>query len=164
MHEYQRTVRLCGDPLVTIERAKMLLAQIGYRIVDSSPSSVTGERSSVALRGSSMRPIEGASPINVRAVRGRMTVEARFEGIRRVRAFLLRLLVGLAMLLGVVLGVTFAVVFDELWPVYLGVGLGAGIPLIQLPIHLLVTLRVLRTRTSRALDTLVDNLASLSHG
>ena len=91
-----------------------------------------------------------------------MTVTAGFSGIDSLRRFLVRLLVGLAVTLGAVLGVTFSLVFDETWPALLGVGLGVGIPLLQLPVHLLMTVPILRRRAVQSLDVLTENLVRLS--
>lgn len=64
----------------------------------------------------------------------------------------------MALLLGFGMGVPFAFIFEERWPIILGIGLGVGIPLLQLPIHLFVTPRIMKKRASHALDTLLHNI------
>jgi len=159
---YRRVVPFSGNPVKARELAQAAFVQSGYRITDVSDSSITAEHAGGFLRTQSSRAIYGASPITVDVGAGQLRVTARYEGIERMRVFLIRLLLGLAVFLGLVLGITFAAVLDEAWPVILGVGLGVGVPLIQLPVHLGVTLRIMRARASLALDTLTDNIVTLS--
>ena len=56
----------------------------------------------------------------------------------------------------------FAFIFEERWPMILGIGLGFGIPLIQLPIHLFITPLIMKKRASKALDTLIHNIIILA--
>jgi len=44
----------------------------------------------------------------------------------------------------------------------LGIGLGFGIPLIQLPIHLFVTPKIMEKSASKALDTFIHNATFLA--
>jgi len=162
MTEYRKELALSGDPAAVLSHAKAWLAGLGYRITASSETTVAAERPAGLLWSTSAQPIFGASPIGIETRFGRLTVSAGFSGIESLRRFLVRLLVGLAVTLGAVLGVTFSLVFDETWPALLGVGLGVGIPLLQLPVHLLMTVPILRRRAVQSLDVLTENLVRLS--
>ena len=159
---YRREIPFSGDACKAIDLATSTLVHAGYRITDAAEDSVTGEHVGGLMRTQSGQAIYGASPITVELRAGRLLVTARYDGIAKVRRFLVRLLVGLATFLGLGLGIGFALAFEEAWPVALGVGLGTGIPLIQLPIHLGVTLSLVRTRATQALDTLGDNIVTLA--
>ena len=162
MTGYRKELALSRDPAAVLSHAKAWLAGLGYRITASSETTVAAERPAGLLWSTSAQPIFGASPIGIETRFGRLTVTAGFSGIDSLRRFLVRLLVGLAVTLGAVLGVTFALVFEETWPVALGVGLGAGVPLLQLPVHLLFTVPVVRRRAVQSLDVLTENLVRLS--
>ncbi|MEW8430301.1 MAG: hypothetical protein G8D61_11350, partial [gamma proteobacterium symbiont of Ctena orbiculata] len=92
----------------------------------------------------------------------RLYVSAGYDGIEKAKKFIVKLLVGLAILLGLGMGIPFAILFEEKWPLLLALGLGVGIPLIQLPIHLYVTPMIMRKRAVKALDTLIHNITMLA--
>ncbi|GEM_PF-4259138 len=64
--------------------------------------------------------------------------------------------------IGLILGGTLALASKETWPVVLGIGLGRGISLLQLPVRLAIVLRIRRLRASLALDILAGNIVMLS--
>ncbi len=104
-----------------------------------------------------------ASPVTIDVSDRNITVTADYEGLARMRKFIIRLLGGLALLLALGLGIPFAFVFGpNRFPLFLALGLGLGIPLLQLPIHLFVTPALLKHGAARALDTLVHNMTVLA--
>jgi len=161
MAEYRGDAVFDGDVKRALDVAARMLAQMGYRIKALGPSKLQAEHPGLLQRSTGQAMLL-ASPIRVTASLGRLQIEADFDGIAKLRRFLIRFLLGLGALLALVLGVSFAIIFDERWPVFLGVGLGAGIPLLQLPIHLLLTLRLIRERAIRDLETFLGNLILLS--
>lgn len=160
--DYERYVDFAGDPKKVIEVAQTMFVQSGYKIVDVSDTSISVKHEGGFVKSHSGNPIYGASPVTVTVTGNRIIVRAGYEGIKKVKRFLLYLLVGMAFLLGLGLGLPFAIIFEEKWPMILGIGLGIGIPLIQLPIHLFVTPRIMKKRAGKALDTMIHNITMLS--
>lgn len=160
--DYERHVDFTGEPKKAIEVAQAMFVQSGYKIMDVSDTRITAKHEGGFVKSQSGNTIYGASPVTV-AVRGnRLIVRAGYEGIKKVKKFLLYLLVGLALLLGLGMGIPFAIVFEGKWPVVFAIGLGMGIPLIQLPIHLFVTPMIMKKRADKALDTLIHNITMLA--
>ena len=139
-----------------------MFVQSGYKITDISDSKISAEHTGGFTKSASGNTIYGASPVTITISDNRLVVIALFEGIEKVKKFLLKLLLGLAFILGVVFALTFGLIFEEREPMMLGIGLGFGIPLIQLPIHLFVTPKIMKKRASRALDTFIHNTAILA--
>ena len=160
--DYERYVDFAGEPKRAIELAQTMFVQSGYKIVDISDTSISAKHEGGFVKSQSGNTIYGASPVTVAVTGNRLIVSARYEGIKKVKKFILYLLVGLAFLLGLGLGLPFAIIFEEKWPVILAIGLGIGIPLIQLPIHLFVTPMIMKKRAEKALDTLIHNITMLA--
>lgn len=154
---YEKSVDFEGDPKKVIKLAQSMFVQSGYRINDISDTQISAEHEGGFTRSMSGNTMYGASPVTITITDNRLVVIALYEGVDKVKKFLLRLLLGLAFVLGAGLGLTFGIVFEERWPMVFGIGLGAGIPLIQLPIHLFVTPKIIKKRASRALDTFIHN-------
>ncbi|MEW8486479.1 MAG: hypothetical protein AB2705_14960, partial [Candidatus Thiodiazotropha sp.] len=125
-------------------------------------SSISAEHEGGFIRTQSGNAIYGASPIKVSVSGNRLYISAGYDGIEKAKKFIVKLLVGLAVLLGLGMGIPFAFLFEEKWPLLLAVGLGVGIPLIQLPIHLYVTPAIMKKRAEKALDTLIHNITMLA--
>ncbi len=159
MDDYERSEPFGGNPAAAIDFARSILAQAGYR-VDNTDSGIVAEHEGGFIRSQSGNPLYGASPIRVTVSGGRLSVTAGFGGVDKVKGFIVKLLLGLAVGLGGGLGLLFALLFDQQWPILLGAGLGGGIPLLQLPIHWLIVPAVIRRRAVSGLDTLVHNLRS----
>ena len=141
-----------------------MFVQNGYEIVDISDSTISVEHKGGFIRTQSGNAIYGASPIKVSVSGNRLYVSAGYEGIGKAKQFITRLLIGLAIVLALGMGIPFAILFEERWPLLLALGLGVGIPLIQLPIHLYVTPVIMRKRADKALDTLIHNITMLARG
>ena len=156
--EYHKEIDFEGEPQKALELARAALTQSGYRITANSEQGFSAEHQGGFARSQSGSLIYGASPVIISISGHRLVIQADYRGADKAKRFILRLLVGLALFLGLVLGITFGLVFKEKWPMYLGVGLGVGIPLVQLPIHLLVTPGIIKRRATRALDTLMHNM------
>ena len=161
MAEYRKDVSFAGEHERAIRNAAQALGRLGYRITELTPTRLKAEHPGI-LQRSSAQALLVASPLSISLSLGRLKLEAEFEGIAKLRRFLVRLLVGLAAFLGFALGITFSIVFDETWPVLLGVGLGVGIPILQLPIHVFLTLRLIKRRAISDLDIFLENLVVLS--
>jgi hypothetical protein len=159
---YEKSVDFTGDPKKVIELAQSMFVQSGYKITDISDSKISAEHTGGFTKSVSGNTIYGASPITITISDNRLVVIALYEGIEKVKKFLLKLFLGLAFILGIGFALSFGLIFKERWPMMLGIGLGFGIPLIQLPIHLLVTPKIMKKRASRALDTFIHNIAILA--
>ncbi len=116
-----------------------IFVQSGYSIIDVTDSTISAEHEGGYTKTATGNTMYGASPIEISIKEYRLTVSAGFEGITKAKKFLIFLLGGPALFLGVVFWVLFAFLFEETWPMYMGVAIGVGVPLIQLPIHLYVT-------------------------
>ena len=163
MLEYRREAAFAGNETRAVATAARLLAELGYRIEELDGTHVKAEHPGLLNRASGQALLV-ASPLALTVSSGRLVLEADFDGIDRLRRFLVRLLVGLGAGLALVLGLAFSLVFDEVWPALLGGGLGLAVPLIQLPIHLVLTLPLVRRRAARDLDTFLGNVIVLSGG
>lgn len=159
---YEKSVDFAGDPKKVIELAQSMFVQSGYRIIDISNTKISAEHEGGFTKSMSGNTMYGASPVTITISDNRLVVSARYEGIEKLKKFLLKLLLGLAFLLGIGLALPFALIFEERWPMMLGIGLGFGIPLIQLPIHLIITPKIMEKRASKALDTLIHNVTILA--
>ncbi|MEW8326861.1 MAG: hypothetical protein AB2659_08515 [Candidatus Thiodiazotropha sp.] len=160
--DYERSEIFSGEPGKAVEMAQAMFVQSGYKITDTTESSISAKHEGGFIRTQSGNAIYGASPIKVSVSGNRLYVSAGYEGIEKAKKFITKLLVGLAVLLGLGMGIPFAFLFEEKWPLLLAVGLGVGIPLIQLPIHLYVTPMIMRKRAVKALDTLIHNITMLA--
>ena len=160
--EYRKMINFDGDPEKALGLARTTFTQAGYLIVDNSESSVSAKITGVPVRSRPGSLLCGASPVTVSIAGNQLIVEAGFEGVARLKKFLLYLLIILGLSLGVGLAVIFFLVFDETWPVYLGLGLGLGVPLIQLPIHVWLTPLIFKRLASRGLDTLLHNMVMVA--
>lgn len=160
--DYERNVDFTGEPKKAIEVARTMFIQSEYKIIDVSETSISAKHEGGFLKTQSGNTIYGASPVTVAVMDNRLIVSARYDGIKKVKKFLLYLLVGMAVVLGLGLGLPFAVIFEDTWPMILGFGLGIGIPLIQLPLHLFVTPLIMKKRAEKALDTLIHNITVLT--
>lgn len=159
---YEKSVDFTGDPKKVIELAQSMFVQSGYRITDVSNTKISAEHEGGFTKTMSGNTMYGASPVTITISANRLMVSARYEGIEKLKKYILKLLLGLAFLLGIGLTLPFALIFKERWPVMLGLGLGFGIPLIQLPIHLIVMPKIMKMRASKALDTLIHNITILA--
>ncbi|MES9944410.1 MAG: hypothetical protein ABW080_05590 [Candidatus Thiodiazotropha sp.] len=161
---YERSENFTGEPKRAIEMAQAVFIQSGYKILDVSDSGITAKHEGGFVKTQSGNAIYGASPITLSVSENRLNVSAGYDGIEKAKKFITRLLIGLAIVLALGMGIPFAILFEERWPLLLALGLGVGIPLIQLPIHLYVTPLIMRKRADKALDTLIHNITMLAHG
>ena len=159
---YEKSVSFAGDPKKVIELAQSMFVQSGYRIINVSDTEVSAAHEGGFTKSMSGNPMYGASPVTITISANRLVVSAGYEGIEKVKKFILKFLVGFAFIMGFGLGVPFGLMSEERWPMMLGFGLGFGIPLIQLPIHLFITPKIMEKRASKALDTFIHNATTLA--
>jgi hypothetical protein len=159
---YEKSVNFAGDPKKVIELAQSMFVQSGYRIIDISDTAISAEHEGGFTKTMSGNPMYGASPVTITISANRLVVNAGYEGIEKVKKFILKFLLVFAFIMGFGLGLPFGLLFEERWPMVLGFGLGFGIPLIQLPIHLLITPKIMEKRVSKALDTFIHNATTLA--
>lgn len=160
--DYERYVDFAGEPKKAIEVTQTMFVQSGYKIVDISDTSISAKHEGGFVKTQSGSTMYGASPVTVAVTGNRLMVSASYDGIKKVKKFIVYLLVGLAVLLGLGMGVPFAIIFEEKWPMIFALGLGIGIPLIQLPFHLFLTPMIMKKRAEKALDTLIHNITVLA--
>jgi hypothetical protein len=158
----ERSVEFSGDPKKVIDLAQSMFIQTGYKVTDISDSRISAEHIGGFTKSVSGNSVYGASPVTISISDNRLTVKASYEGIEKTKKYLLKLILGLALILGTGFGVGFGFVFEEKWPMVFGIVLGFGIPLIQLPIHLFVTPKIMKIRALRALDTFIENAIVLA--
>jgi len=159
---YEKTVEFSGVPEKVIEIAQSMFVQSGYRIISVSDTSISAKHEGGFVRSMSGNAIYGTSPVTVTVEDKHININADYEGVDKVKKFLLQLFLGLAFFLGIFFGVLFGFIFEEKWPMMLGIGLGLGIPLIQLPIHMVFTPGIMKKRASKALDTFIQNITILA--
>jgi hypothetical protein len=159
---YEKSADFAGDRKRVIELAQSMFVQSGYRIIDVSKAEISAEHEGGFTKSMSGNTIYGASPVTITISDNRLLVSAEYGGVQKVKKFLLKLFLGLAFILGIGFALFFGFVFEERWPMMLGIGLGFGIPLIQLPIHLFITPKIMEKRASRALDTFIHNTTLLA--
>ena len=87
--DYEKSVELTGDPRKAIELAQTTLVQSGYKILDLSDTSISARHEGGFARTQSGSPMYAASPITVTVSNHRLVATAQFEGIRKVRKFVL---------------------------------------------------------------------------
>jgi hypothetical protein len=161
--EYERTVDFTGDRRKALEIAQAALVQAGYRIEEASDRRISARYGGSFLGRNRGNPLWVASPITIEVSDRNITVTADYEGLAKMRKFIIWFLGGLALMLALGLGIPFAIVFGlNRFPLFLALGLGVGIPLIQLPIHLFVTPAIMRYFAAHALDRLVHNMTVLA--
>jgi len=161
MSDYFKSTTYTGNPEKAIEIARNQFVQAGYKITNVSDSEVSARQDGSFTRSMSGNTLYGASPVTVSVTGNQLIVRAGFEGLEKLKQFLLKLILGLALALGLGMGIPFALVFQEKKAVIFALALGVGIPLIQLPFHLILTPRIMKKRAVHALDTLGHNLEVL---
>lgn len=147
-----------GDAARAFDAAVLLLTNLGFRVVARSDSSL--ELVGPGMNSSREAALVGASRIEFRHGRGELTVEAELGGVRQMARFVSLFPLGLCLFLAVLLTAVFHLAGFPPWAatiVLTVTGLNAIVWFFLAPIMA----RSMRTRTCRALDALVGNVASM---
>jgi hypothetical protein len=157
MHHTQ-SLDFRGDPAPAFALATATLTASGFRLVAQTARSL--EFAGAGMNSTRGNPLLGASQITLTADAGRIELQAELGGVRRMRRFLVVLLLGLSLLDVVVFGLQFHVFQGAPnWPKLLLVTAGPIAPWIVLG-PLLV--RLIRRRTIKALHPLLFNMVAVT--
>ena len=109
------------------------------------------------MLSSRQNPLVGISRIRIRGSSGNLSLEADFEGIRKLIKFLVFFIVGMAVFFVVLFGILFSKQGQPVTKIIL-ISLA---PFIPWPVIIPLMAIWMKSRTSKALDTLVNNMAAL---
>ncbi len=154
---YDNQVSFDGNRLRAFDLAIAALTALGFRVVQKGATTLALE--GPGMTSTRQSPLTGASVIEIVAEGRRLGLQAELGGVRRMARFVLIFPIALGLLLGVLLLVVFSLTLRP----------GAGLPVVSLAVAGAVApwlvlgplmARWIRSRTTRALDALLDNLAA----
>ena len=156
--DYEKTEPFSGNMEKVLEVARNVFIQHNFQIVRNSDTEV--EFTGPGMLSSRQNPIVGISRICIRGASGNISIEAEFEGIRKLTKYLALFIVAMAIFFVVLFGILFSKQGQPLnktivkslapfapWPIL--------IPLIHI---------WMKSRTSKALDRLLINMVALGRG
>jgi len=153
--DYEKTVPFGGNVGKAIEAAKNAFIQHNFQIVHDRYLEV--ELTGPGMLSSRQNPLVGISRIRIRGSSGNLSLEADFEGIRKLIKFLVFFIVGMAVFFVVLFGILFSKQGQPVTKIIL-ISLA---PFIPWPVIIPLMAIWMKSRTSKALDTLVNNMAAL---
>jgi hypothetical protein len=158
--EFSKTVAFTGDPKKALEIAQVTFIQAGYKIDRAIGGRMTARHVGGFVQSQSGSGIYGASPVTVQVADGQLSITADYEGVEKARRFLWKLFAGLTAIFVVVMAIPFALLFPGKlkWLALLPL----AVVVVQMPIHFLVTPRVMKRRANAALDTLMQNILAVT--
>jgi hypothetical protein len=151
--DYEASQAFHGDARKALDVAASVFAGAGFRIDSRTPSSLLASRT--ALAGSKQDPLCGASRAEVHATGSAISLKADLGEVRKLMKFLTILIGTMAVTLAVILGI---LVFHRGQPPGVLFSLLAFAPWVVL---LPVMNKLFKSRTRRALDTLLHNTIAL---
>jgi len=153
--DYEKTEPFSGNMEKALEVAKNVFIQHNFQIVRNSNSEV--EFTGPSMLSSRQNPLVGISRVCIRGTSGNISVEAEFGGIRMLTKYLVLFIVGMAIFFLVVFGIMFSKQGQPLNKIIL---LSLA-PFIPWPVLIPIMAIWMKSRTSKALDTLVNNMVTL---
>ncbi|MHC4618630.1 MAG: hypothetical protein ACYTEQ_12860 [Planctomycetota bacterium] len=154
--DYEKTVPCTGDIEKAIEAARNVFIQHTFQIVNQSENAV--ELAGPGMLSSRQDPLVGISRIRIFQSSGGLSVEAQFDSIRKLIKYIAVFIV----VMGVFFVVLFAVLFARQGQPLGIIVLISLAPLAPWPVLLPLIMIWLKSRTSRALDVLLSNIAYLA--
>jgi len=153
--DYQRAIPV-ADSEKAVDAAVSVFIQHGFQIIQKSETAV--ELTGPGMISSRQNPLVGISRIRIFQSRGSLSVEAEFESIRKLIKYIAVFIVGM----GVFFVILFGILFTRQGQPMSRIVLISLAPLAPWPILLPVIIIWLKSRTSRALDVLLSNIAYLA--
>lgn len=154
--DYERTIPFSGDIKSVLEVARNAFIQHNFQIVHTSDSTLEMVGfGTIWARGQA--PLVGISKVSIRGAAGNLSIEAEFGGIRKVVAYMALFILGLAVFFLIVFGIVFSLQGMPLSKIIVI----ALAPLAPWPVLIPIIAKWLKSRTSRALDVLINNMAYL---
>jgi hypothetical protein len=153
--DYEKTEPLSGNMEKAFEVAKNVFIQHNFQIVRDSDTEV--EFTGPGMLSSMQNPLVGISRVCIRGTSGNISIEAEFGGIRRLTKYLVFFIVGMAIFFLVFFGIMFSKQGQPLNKIILL----ALAPFIPWPLIIPIMAIWMKSRTSKALNTLVKNMVAL---
>jgi hypothetical protein len=153
--DYEKMVPFDGNLSKAIEAARNAFIQHNFQIVHDSDLEV--ELTGPGMLSSRQNPLVGISRIRIRGSSGNLSLEADFEGIRKLIKFLTFFIIGMAVFFVVLFGILFSRQGQPVTKIIL-ISLA---PFIPWPVIIPLMAIWMKSRTSKALDILVNNMAAL---
>jgi len=153
--DYEKTEPFSGNMEKVLEVAKNVFIQHNFQIVRDSVTEV--EFTGPGMLSSRQNPIVGISRIRIRATRGTLSIEAEFEGIRKLTKYLVFFIVAMAIFFVVFFGIMFSRQGQPLNKTII-ISLATFVPW---PVIIPVMYVWMKSRASEALDRLVSNMVTL---
>ena len=153
--DYEKTEPFSGNMEKVLEVAKNVFIQHNFQIVRDSDTEV--EFTGPGMLSSRQNPIVGISRICIRGTRNNLSIEAEFEGIRKLTKYLVFFIVGMAIFFVVFFGIIFpkqGQPADEIILISLA-------PFIPWPVIIPLMYKWMKSRTSKAMDRLLTNMVTL---
>ena len=155
--DYNKTVSLSGSEEKALEVARNVFIQHGFEIVENSNSKLELRGTyQIWLKG--QNPLVGVSRVRVQVAGSNLSVEADFGVIRKTTWCLIFFIVGLAAFMLIV----FATVFSLQGQPVRKILLLSLVPFAFWPVVIPLMAKFMKFRTTRALDVLVTNMATVA--
>lgn len=156
---YAASLPFHGDTDKAFHLAESALTAIGFRITERTAGSV--EMVGPGMNSTRQSALMGASRVHIFGGRGELTIEADLGGVERMSRFVTLFPIGLVLCLGTLLSAVFGALFGPgIWIVAVAAAMGGNAVLWLLLGPLMA--RGIRTRTDRALETLLANMVAVS--
>jgi hypothetical protein len=153
--DYERTEPFSGNVEKVLEVAKNVFIQHNFQIVRDSDKEV--EFTGPGMLSSRQNPIVGISRICIRGSRGNLSIEAEFEGIRKLTKYLAYFIVAMAIFFVVFFGILFSKQGQSVYKIIL-ISLA---PFTPWPVIIPLMYIWMKWRTAKALDRLLINMVTL---
>jgi len=153
--DYEKTAPLSGNMKKALEVAKNVFIQHNFQIVHDSDIEV--EFTGPGMLSSRQNPLVGISRVCIRGTSGNISIEAEFGGIRRLTKYLVFFIVGMAIFFLVFFGIILPKQGQPADKIIL-ISLA---PFIPWPVIIPLMAIWMKSRTAKALDTLINNMIAL---
>jgi hypothetical protein len=153
--DYEKTEPFSGNMEKAFEVAKNVFIQHNFQIVRNSDSEV--EFTGPGMLSSRQNPLVGISRVCIRGTSSNISIEAEFGGIRRLTKYLVFFIVGMAIFFLAFFGIMFSKQGQPLNKIILN----TLAPFIPWPVIIPIMAIWMKSRTSKALNTLVKNMVAL---
>ena len=153
--DYEKTEPFSGNMEKALEVGKNVFIQHNFKIVRGSESEV--ELTGPGMLSSRQNPLVGISSVCIRGKSGNLSVEADFGGNRRLIKYLVLFIVGMAIFFLVFFGIILPKQGQSTGKIIL-ISLS---PFIPWPVIIPLIALWMKSRTTKALDTLINNMMAL---
>ena len=153
--DYEKTEPFSGNMEKVLEVARNVFIQHNFQIVRDSDTEV--EFTGPGMLSSRQNPMVGISRICIRGSSGNLSLEAEFGGIRKLTKYLAFFILGMAIFFVVFFGILFSKQGQPLNKTIL-ISLA---PFILWPVLIPLIYLWMKSRTSKSLDVLVNNMVTL---